>query len=291
MNRIGAIFSPYPNPPEALPAAARLAEDAGVRTLWLWEDCFRSSAFAAVEAALAATERLRVGIGIAPVPMRNTAATAMEIATIERLHPGRFVPGLGHGVQSWMQQIGARVASPLTLLREQLPAVRALLAGDTVSVQGCYVTLRDVALDWPPAAPPRVYAAAEGPRTLRLVGEVADGVVLDSGHTPDEDAAAIELVRAGWADAARAGAPDVVAYVVAAFGPDALARATARVGDKPDVHRRVLAGTPGEVAAGARAFFDAGVDEVVLLPPDDEDLAEFFARAGEVTRLVEAGAR
>ena len=40
----------------------------------------------------------------------------MEIATIERLFPGRFVPAIGHGVQRWMGQVGARVESPLTLL-------------------------------------------------------------------------------------------------------------------------------------------------------------------------------
>ena len=91
MRRVGAIFTPY-SPPEALRDAALAAEASGVPELWLWEDCFRESAFAAASAVLAWTTDLRVGIGVAPMPLRNVALTAMEIATIERLFPGASHP-------------------------------------------------------------------------------------------------------------------------------------------------------------------------------------------------------
>ena len=48
--------------------------------------------------------------------------------------PGRFVPVVGHGVQSWMGQVGGRVESPLTLLREYVVALSRLLAGETVKM-------------------------------------------------------------------------------------------------------------------------------------------------------------
>jgi alkanesulfonate monooxygenase SsuD/methylene tetrahydromethanopterin reductase-like flavin-dependent oxidoreductase (luciferase family) len=286
MTRVAAILSPYTNPPENLRERVQAAEAAGVEEIWMWEDCFRQSAYAVAAAALAWTERLRIGIGIAPLPLRNVAATAMEIATIERTFPGRLLPGLGHGVQAWMAQVGARPASPLTLMREQVPALRSLLAGQTVSTEGRYVRLREVALDWPPAVAPRVYTAAEGPKTLRLAGQVADGVVLDSRHTAAEVAVAVAAVREGWADAGRDGTPDVVAYVVTAFGPDAAARAAAAVDDPADAAERVLAGSVAEVAEQARAFVAAGVDDLVLLPTADADLDAFFRAAGDVTREV-----
>ncbi|MFV9425370.1 LLM class flavin-dependent oxidoreductase [Microbacterium sp. S1037] len=286
MSRIGTIFSPYPHPPEELRDAARAAEDAGVEELWLWEDCFRSSAWAAAAAALAVTDHLRIGVGIAPFPLRNVAASAMEVATIERMFPGRLLPGFGHGVQDWMRQIGAKAASPLTLMQEQLPALRSLLAGDTVSAEGRYVRLREVTLDWPPAEAPLVYAAAEGPKTLALAGAVADGVILDSRHTVDEIAEAVGVVRAGRADAGRDGRTDVVAYVLTAFGPGARERAAAAVGDRPDAADRVLAGSVSEVAEGVARFQAAGVDDVVLLPTDDVDLAAFYAAVGQVAIAV-----
>ncbi|MDQ1076377.1 MULTISPECIES: LLM class flavin-dependent oxidoreductase [Microbacterium] len=286
MSRIGTIFSPYPHPPEQLRDAARAAEDAGIEELWLWEDCFRSSAWAAAAAALAVTDHLRIGVGIAPLPLRNVAASAMEVATIERMFPGRLLPGFGHGVQDWMRQVGAKAASPLTLMHEQLPALRSLLAGDTVSAEGRYVRLREVALDWPPAEAPLVYAAAEGPKTLALAGAVADGVILDSRHTVDEIAEAVGVVRAGRADAGRDGRTDVVAYVLTAFGPDARERAIAAAGDRPDAGDRVLAGSVSEVADGVARFQAAGVDDVVLLPTDDVDLAAFYAAVGQVAIAV-----
>ncbi|WP_106814443.1 LLM class flavin-dependent oxidoreductase [Microbacterium timonense] len=286
MTRIGAIFNPYTHTPDEFRDAVLAAEAAGLPELWIWEDCFRQSAFASVGAALAWTEALRVGIGIAPMPLRNVAATAMEIATVERLFPGRLLPGVGHGVLAWMGQVGARVASPLTLMREYVPALRSLLAGDEVTADGRYVCLQGVRLDYAPRTPPLVYAAAEGPKTLRLSGEVADGTVLDSGHTPEEDAAAVSAIRDARAEAGRGGRHDVVAYVVTAFGPDAEARAVADVGDKPDPAERALWGEPAEVAAGAQRFFDAGVDDVVLLPASRGDIADFYRGAGEVSRLV-----
>ncbi len=108
MSRIGTIFSPYPHPPEQLRDAARAAEDAGVEELWLWEDCFRSSAWAAAAAALAVTDHLRIGVGIAPLPLRNVAASAMEIATIERMFPGRLLPGSGTGCRTGCDRSGRK---------------------------------------------------------------------------------------------------------------------------------------------------------------------------------------
>src|SRR5262249_37626375 len=67
---------------------------------------------------------------------RNPALAAMELATLARLFPGRFVPVAGHGVQAWMEQVGARAESPMTLLREWVTAGRALPPGGAGSGAG-----------------------------------------------------------------------------------------------------------------------------------------------------------
>src|SRR4051794_17599173 len=198
MTILGAVCRPQ-LPPERLRALARVADTAGLEELWLWEDCFWGSGIATASAVLGWTDRLRVGVGLLPVPLRNVALAAMEIATLHRLFPGRVDIGVGHGVQDWMEQVGARVESPVTLLREHLAALRALLRGDTVSVVGRYVHLDQVALDWPPASPPAVLAGATGPRSLRLCGEAADGTILVAGTTPDGIREARRLVDQGRA--------------------------------------------------------------------------------------------
>ncbi|MFG6491358.1 LLM class flavin-dependent oxidoreductase [Microbacterium sp. P03] len=289
---VGAIFIPD-FPPEDLRGAALAAEEAGVAELWLWEDCFRESAFAAASAVLAWTSTLRVGIGVAPMPLRNVALTAMEIATLERIFPGRLIPGVGHGVLPWMAQVGARVASPLTLMREYVPVLRELLAGAAVSTTGRYVTLDEVTLDWPPASPPVVLAAGEGPKTVRLTGEVADGTILPAGSTPERVSRTLALAREGRAAAGRDGDHELVVFVIAAFGQDD-ARARVRTDlqrweTEPDPSLDV-AGSPARVADAVLRFARAGATSVILQPTGDEsDLGAFYSGVGEVSRLVAAG--
>lgn len=146
MTKLGVIFT-ADRPPEALAAFAAAAESAGLDELWLCEDCFLAGGIAASATALAATQRITVGLGIMPAVFRNPAAAAMEIATLARLHPNRFIAGLGHGVPAWMDQIGALPAKPVRALEETATAIRRLLAGERVTTEGDYVNLNDVRLE------------------------------------------------------------------------------------------------------------------------------------------------
>lgn len=279
MTTLGVVFLPQ-FAPERLRDVARSADEAGLEELWLWEDCFKEGAVSSMAAALAWTERLRVGVGLMPVPMRNVAATAMETAMLERLFPGRAMIGVGHGVLEWMGWIGARAASPLTLLGEYLDALRALLAGERVTVEGRYVRLQDVALDWPPQQRVPVLAGAEGPKTLELVGAKADGVILTGGTTPDMARKALERIRVGREAAGRTDPFRVVAFVLAATGPGAQVRfdAERRAWKFPEEADVGAAGDAEAVAAAVRRWSDAGVDTVVLQPTSTEPDPEGFVR-------------
>ncbi|QAY71986.1 LLM class flavin-dependent oxidoreductase [Agromyces protaetiae] len=289
MPNVGAVFQPS-FPPERLRSVVEAADEAGLSELWLWEDCFRESAFATAAAALAWSERLRVGIGIAPMPFRNVAATAMEIATIARIFPGRLLPGVGHGVLRWMDQIGARVQSPLTLMREYAPALRALLAGEEVSTSGRYVSLDRVKLDWPPAVVPDLLAAGEGPKTLALTGEVADGTILTGGTSVEGVARAASLIAEGRAAAGRDGRSPITVYVFAAFGGAAAREAVqAELAEwkLPTDQGLAAAGGVEEVAEHVARFHAAGADTVVLQPIATEpDPEEFVRRVAAVGRAL-----
>ncbi len=257
---------------------ARAAEDSGLAELWLWEDCFFGGAMSLASAMLAWTERLPVGIGVLPVPLRNVALTAMETAALHRLFPGRVTVGVGHGVQRWMSQVGVRVESPVTLLGEYLPALRGLLRGERLTVAGRYVRLDDVALDWPPLTSPPVFAAAAGPRTLRLSAELADGTILDSTSTVERVRAARRAIDEARAAAGRAGAHPVVLYLLTVTGPDAARRleAMGRAGTA------AVAGDAHAVAEAVRFWAAAGADKVVLHPgADDDDPVAFVRFAAE----------
>ncbi|MGI3200030.1 LLM class flavin-dependent oxidoreductase [Streptomyces sp. GLT-R25] len=289
MTALGAVFRPQ-LPPERLRAMVRTAEDAGLEELWLWEDCFLEGGISAAAAALAWSERLRVGVGLLPVPLRNVAVTAMETATLHRLFPGRAIVGVGHGVQDWMGQVGARAESPVTLLREYLVALRALLRGERVTTDGRYVKLDDVALDWPPQTPVEILAGATGPRTLRLSGEFADGTILTSSTSPEGVRKARQLIDEGRKSGSRDGTHEVVVYLLTATGPDAADRLRAEleadgVASVPDLG---VAGTAEAVAKAVQRLADAGADTVILQPTADEPDPEGFVRftAEDVRPLV-----
>ena len=289
MTTLATVFLPQ-LPPERLRDVVRAADEAGLEEIWLWEDCFLAGGIASAAAALAWTGRLRVGIGLLPVPLRNVALTAMELAALHRAFPGRVHAGVGHGVQEWMAQVGARVESPMTLMREYLTALRALLRGERVSTEGRYVRLDGVALDWPPVPAPAVLAGATGPRTLRLSGELADGTILTAGTSPEGVRRACRLLDEGRAAGGRTGPHPVIVYLHATTGPQAAQRLAAerqRWGYHPADDLGV-AGGAREVAEAVRRWAEAGADTVVLQPTADDPDPEGFVRfvATEVRPLV-----
>lgn len=233
---LGLILPPD-QAPERFVGTARATEDAGVGELWLWEDCFGQSGTSTAAAVLAATSRIRVGLGLMPVPLRNVALTAMEIATIARMFPGRFLPGIGHGVLEWMAQAGVRAASPLTLLSEHATALRTLLAGDELSVDGRYVRLDRVRLRWPPEEVPPLLIGGGRPKTLALAGELGDGVILAGELTPgaaaDVTRAAVRTVLDARATVGGEGAFPVVQFagVRSDASADEVAELVASLGD------------------------------------------------------------
>jgi len=284
--------------PEEVPAFARRAEELGYAELWLVEDCFFAGAVAPGAVALAATESIRVGLGVLPAVLRNPALVAMELAALARTFPGRVLPGFGHGIADWMRQVGAFPESQLAALGETVTAVRALLAGAEVTVSGRHVHLDHVRLDHPPAVVPPVATGVRGERSLRLSGELADGTVLSDLVSPAYVAWARAHIDAGRAAAGRSDPHRVTVYAPA--GDDASVRAeVARdlrlwgpserlPAELREEASALLAATGGDGAAGdaevARRLSPAYVDQVAVVT-DDPDRA-----AAALTGLAAAGA-
>ena len=288
--RLGLAYIPT-MAPEALPAIARAADEAGLDDLWVWEDCFSQSGIAAATAALSVTTRIRVGIGLMPVPLRNVALSAMEIALISRLFPGRFVPGIGHGVQDWMGQAGVRTSTPLTLLREYEDALRRLLAGETVTTSGRFVTLDNVSLDWPPLEEVPLMAGGTGPRTLDFAGSLAHGSLLPNAFTDAEIVAACERISAAHGAGAHADRDHEIVYLqIAATGDGAAGRVAADVAGwrEGPTDGIGVAGDAAAIAASVNHLIDLGVTTIVIEPTKDEpDLLPFIHFLGtEVKPLL-----
>ncbi|HYO89427.1 MAG TPA: LLM class flavin-dependent oxidoreductase [Candidatus Limnocylindrales bacterium] len=296
-------------PPEALPDFAQRAEAVGFNELWVVEDGFFNGGISAAAAALDATVDLNVGIGILPAVVRNAAYAAMEFATLARLHPGRVLPGFGHGVGSWMRQVGAFPESQLGALEEITQAVRALLRGEHVTMHGQFVHLEGVELVHKPRSVPPLALGVLGPKSLRLSGLVADGTLIPELSSPAYVRWAKAQIAAGAAEAGRTEPHRLTVYAFCSPGADraeALKRMRSQLAvflasfdtskqishlpfaadvealaargvdamraEMPDewITALTASGTPDECRAYVDALIDAGADAVTLVPLVDQ---------------------
>lgn len=305
--RIGVRFEPD-WAPEELPAFARWAEAAGFDEIWFSEDLPWAGGIAMAATALACTERVHVGIGLLPAVTRNVATAAMEIAALARIAPGRLTIALGHGIPSWMDQIGAGTPRRFTALEETTTALRSLLAGDTVTVDGRHVHLDGVTLGFPPAQVPPILLGTTGPTGLAITGRASDGVVLPEIASPD----AVRWAREEMA--ASGGATTTVLFAMTSLGDDrekALAQLRARMqrlidfrvfdrlteiaglgadgsGELTDtiLQSLTVGGTPAEGAQAIRDWAAAGTDTIVLVAGADEPVESYRRFAEDVFPLI-----
>ena len=163
---------------------ARRVEAHDLDEMWVVEDLTFHGGFTQATAALAATSRINVGIGIAPAVVRNAAYTAMEIATLAQMFPGRFHMGFGHGVDFWIEQVGAVPASWLSSLREVVLATSHLLAGENVTTHGQHVHLDAVELAHPAKVVPPISLGVRGPKSMSLAADVGAGVIFAEWSGP-----------------------------------------------------------------------------------------------------------
>lgn len=161
--------------------AARAAEGAGFSHAWVSE--LHRSAFVPATAIAHSTATIGVGTAIALAFVRSPMTTALSALDLDEISNGRFVLGLGSGVQrlneAWHN---ARFGKPVPHLRETVAVIRRVVAeahlGRTIEEAGEYepITLRGYERPFPQVRERiPIYLAAVGEHMTRLTGEVADG--------------------------------------------------------------------------------------------------------------------
>lgn len=222
---------------------ARAAEESGFDFLGLADShsIFREL-YTSLGLVASRTDSIEVGPMVTNPVTRHPVVAASGMATLSELAPGRTVMGIGTG-HSAVDTLGERPAR-LTEMRDSIDLLRALFAGDRPEYDGDPVALEWVdrsGVDVP------VYMAAEGPKTQRLAGEIADGVLVNGPHPP--------LVRQSI---------DRVADGARAVGRDA---------DDVDVWVKVRANVAPE--------YDAAVDDLELALADYANVALKSTRSGK----------
>lgn len=204
------------------------------------------------------TETAELGPSVTNPVTRHPVVTASAINTLHRLTDGRAVLGVAAG-DSAVFTVGERPARVAALV-EFVELVAALSRGEAVEYDGAVQSL--AWLDGDEGTRPPILLAADGPKTQRAAGAVADRVLIGNGRTQPVIEAGNDRIDAGARDADR--------------DPDSVERwawVRTLVTDGSTDIRGVAART---MAAAAHHNFQFGVDDAV--PDEYADPAVELAR-------------
>jgi alkanesulfonate monooxygenase SsuD/methylene tetrahydromethanopterin reductase-like flavin-dependent oxidoreductase (luciferase family) len=257
--------------PRRLVELAVAAEAGGWDGCFLWDvmlpegDAPVADPWVALAAIATATERIRLGVMLTPLPRRQPWEVARQLATLDQLSEGRMVFGAGLG---WQDEEFRRLGLPSEArirgqrLDESLELIDRLWTGESVTFDGEHYALDGVRLLPRPVQRPRipVWCAAGWPRRTALRRAIRwDGVYLMTDNQATHERISPDDVRA---------VAELVAAERTAAGPFEIA---------------VNVSTMGEADGGAAitaAMAAAGATWIIDLTPDtfDEHLA--LARRG-----------
>jgi 5,10-methylenetetrahydromethanopterin reductase len=163
-------------------------------TQWHNMECFMALTLMALN-----SERVEIGPRVTNPVTREPSVMASAIASLELISKGRAVLAIGRGDSS-VHNIGLKPAT-VEETRDYILAVRELLEnGHTV------YRSRHNRFIWPRPEMRRripICVTAEGPRMLRLAGEVGDQVLIGMGLTPNIVEASLEQLHEGAKEAGR----------------------------------------------------------------------------------------
>ena len=168
-----------------VPAAAKAAEADGYDGLLTLEN--RNEPFLAHAVAAVVTERIGLGTGIAIAFARSPMVVANLCWDLQIAARGRFVLGLGPQIRAHNEKrFSVPWSPPVPRLREYVLALRAIWTawekGEKLDFRGEHYTFTLMTPNFVPASlhlpMVPVTLAGVGPHSLRLAGEVADGLRL-----------------------------------------------------------------------------------------------------------------
>jgi len=170
-------FGGTPEQNKELIKRVQVAEEAGVEAVFTAETWGRDQFSLLTQLALA-TNKIKIGTGIAPVYGRSPGVLAMTAATLDELSGGRVVLGLGTSgarvIEHWH---GQPFEKPIQRTKEYIEIINMMVSGEKVFYDGEIFKLqRGFKLLFEPVRKHiPIFVASISPKSMASVGQVADG--------------------------------------------------------------------------------------------------------------------
>jgi len=193
--RVTVRVSPFAPLPQVLDFTRR-CEAAGFDGIgFLDSQMINRDLWVTMAAAATVTSRLRLVTAVTNAVTRHVSVVASSAASVDDLAPGRVEVWIGRGFSA--VNLAGLPEATTAQLRTSILDFKRLLAGDWDVFPGTHSRMRNAGHHVP------IYLAAAGPRTIRLAGEVADGILLAAEPKPASWERALTLVAEGARSAGR----------------------------------------------------------------------------------------
>lgn len=171
-------------------------EALGYDDLWYANEKFYRDPWIGLTIAAMHSQRLRLGTFIADPYTQHPALIAVAIATLAEVAPERVVLLMGAG-GAGTRPLGYGRHKPAVAIREAVELIRRLLRGEYVNFDGEVIRFDGARLSFQANPDIPIYVASRGDLTLKMGGEVADGVMIATYATPEGLKHGLDRVRAG----------------------------------------------------------------------------------------------
>ncbi len=174
--QIDIILEPG-TPADEILRLGRLAEAAGIQTVWASNFPARRDPFLTMVPLARESQALRLGIMPVSPFEKQPVKIADTLLTFNEMCGGRASLLMGGLGRSGASAMGVEPLRRVTATREAVQIVRAACRQDAVNFSGELYRAQSYSAPWRNPVPPRIYVAANGPQMLRMAAGCADGVM------------------------------------------------------------------------------------------------------------------
>lgn len=195
------------------------AEKAGIKYVFISDNLKGRNLYICLTALAYNTQSILIGPGITNPYSIHPVTTAQILSSLNEVAPNRLVCGIGAGDATNLKRAGIKQIKPLAAVKEASQIIRAILAGETVDMDGVIFKISDQNFGFPKSEHLPIFIGAQGEKMLKLAAELGDGVIINAAH-PDECNRAVQIVRSSGNNMGR----DMNKFEFAAAMPFSVAR-------------------------------------------------------------------
>jgi len=280
--RIGLSMSTFPfTSPRAMWRWVETCEESKVDSLWQTDRLVSAEPYLEPLTALAAlaggTSRLKFGMTVLVLPLRDPLVVAKQCATLDFLSNGRFLPafGVGSDTAAEWDALGSDRTQRGRRMDEALDVIARLWAGEAVTYAGKFYQYQGARVaPLPKQSPLPLWVGGSSPVAIKRTARVGTGW-LGGGQTPAQVAPVVAAIRAAAIEAGRPIDDDhygvSFAFRLGSLDDAPVQQAAKRLAATANPATAFAVGDAEAVIARCRAFRDAGVSKFVLRPIGDSD--------------------